>query len=500
MRARERVPRAGDDAGFSIIELLVAIVLIVIVVFSGFMAIDYGLSQTGAQRFRVEAVNLATATLEFDENTINAAEFGTTTSVRNINGTLFSISTTVSELAQNGGQLVSVCTNGSTSVTQQIWQVTVAITWPHMNGAQPITQQTEVSPQAANAGDLVNGELAVAVDGADGSPLKTPVNFTVTPEYVGTPPAPPYPTPTGQKNPSGTVFNTGTAGCGVVTGLSPSPVWHYLVTMTPNPGWVASTEQSDSDPNVNQYGTGGAAYWIGAAPAAAVTTTTPIFVLSNAGTQTAINFQPTSYACPSGPPDSCAISSGPSYATPANDLPVTFANPSLSQGQYTFGNASQKLSSVLVFPYANYSVWAGDMSQSSPGYQKTGGGYFYSGPGSATDAPLPVNYAPTPPAATINVPTYYLGVQLVNAGACPNATLVAIEQSGASYTYTLNPAVSNISASGMPLGQYEVTATGCGSVTPVYVWLTPSGVYSNSSPMSDPYSNTAVAQNVSLSL
>jgi Tfp pilus assembly protein PilV len=504
-RHRGLVPR--DDAGIGIVELIVAVVLIVLVSLAGIVAIDYGLTQSGAQRNKVEAINLATAQMEQAALVVSAASSGTTTATDTLNNTVFTVATTVTALAQNGGQLTTVCTSSDTDIAQQVWEVTVAVTWPQMNGTPPVSESTDVQPNAGNATNLLNGEIAVEVESgagrtqAVGAPLDEPVIFTVTPEYVGPAPTQTYSPPSGETSPVGQTFNTGDDGCGIVTGLSSSTNWDYVVTITGNAGWVASTEQSDTDPDLDPTppepaspGTGDP-YWVGAAPEGVVTITNP-FVESNAGSITQINFQPVTYACAGGSPVTtpgagyCGSASG---AAAVADLPVTFANPSLANGQYTFGNASQAISSVLAYPYL-YGVWAGDMTASSPGYNgPSGGGTFYTGP-LGTESPVPISYDPTPPTGVVNVPVYQLNITEASPSACPGVQLTATEQAGADYTYNLYAAnAGNVSSSGMPLGQFEVSASNCSTITPEYVWITPTGVYWSPTLMTNPYTNGVLA-------
>ncbi|HXY44973.1 MAG TPA: prepilin-type N-terminal cleavage/methylation domain-containing protein [Acidimicrobiales bacterium] len=490
--ARRRLA-ARNDAGISMVELIVAVVIIAIVLLSGTTAIDFALSVSNAQRLKVEATNLAVTSMERDEQLAASLGIGTKTATKTINTTTFTVVTAVTDFDQNGSQLTTVCTSSGSSVSQQIWQVTVTITWPDMNGAPPVTQSTEVAPGQVNALDLTDGEIAVAVNGTTGTYLTTPLNFTVTPQYIGqVTPAPAYPTPSGQTDPAGTIFNTGSYGCGVVTGLATNPSWNYVVTLVDNPGWVSSSELSDVD-------------LIGGNPddptqtlstlAGEVSRTNPPFQMA-LGVTTTITLQPVSYSCSGGNPGpSCYVSSGAGYATPVAPLPVTFGNSSLPNGQYTFGSVSSG-STELLYPYASYDVWSGDMAQSNPGATVTGTGtLIYTGPGSDDDTPAPVLLTLTGgTTAAVSVPTYDLSIQVTSA--CAGSTLVATEQSGSDLAYDLNPLSGSTSASGMPLGQYLLSVSGSctlSSANGLYVWVTPTGVYQSATEMTSPYTGTAVS-------
>ncbi|MGO8877518.1 MAG: hypothetical protein ACLQNG_17380, partial [Acidimicrobiales bacterium] len=189
------------------VELIVAVVVIAIVLLSGMTAIDYALTTSNAQRLKVEATDLAVTSMEQDEQLAPTLAIGQTIVTTTVNTTAFTVVTNITDFDQNGSQLTTVCTASGSSVAQQIWQVSVKVTWGHMNGVPPITESSEVAPGQDNALDLSNGEIAVAVNGVTGTYLTTPLNFTVTPNYIPGGTAPAYPTPTGQSNPAGTVFN-----------------------------------------------------------------------------------------------------------------------------------------------------------------------------------------------------------------------------------------------------------------------------------------------------
>ncbi len=517
---------ARDDAGISLVELVVAVVIIIIVLLSGTVAIDFALSASNTQRLKIEATNLAVSTMEQDQQLAASLGIGQTTATETINTTTFTVVTNVTDFAQNGSQLTTICTSSSSAVSQQIWQVTVTVTWPQMNGAPPISQTTEVAPGKANAVDLTNGEIAVAVNEPALPPHMTPLNFTITPQYIGSAsPPPPYPTPSGQSDPSGTVFNTGDSGCGVVSGLAPDASWDYVVTLENNPGWVSSNELSDAnvigataqDPTETLT-----------ALAGQVTHTVPPFQMAP-GITAEITLQPVSYSCAGGtpspsptttttstttstststttstttlPPAPCYLSSGdPGYAVPVVTLPVSFGNPSLSGNQYTFGNGAVAVTSELLYPYSSYAVWAGDSALSSPGATYPGtSNYVYAG-ASGSDTPAPVNLSFSGgTTATVSVPTYDLSLSI--SSSCPGDNLSATEQSGSSLAYQLNAPIGTTSASGVPLGQYLLSGSGGSSGTcpplsatgGLYVWITPTGVYQSGSPTSNPYTGTQVS-------
>ena len=250
-RAHSRVLRRfaedHDDAGITMIECIIALVIISTVLLAGVLEINVALTTSNQQRYRIEATNLAVATLEQVQQeaaagTINPVQ--TTYPPQNVASQTFFVSTQYTVEQQNNGLVTSICTSTLSTDSSEIWQVSATVTWNGMQGQQPLTETTEVAPGAASAQQLADGELAIEVVGLTGTPLTTPVNFSVTPVAVGGGETV-YP---GAPIPSG--LNTGNDGCGIVTDLSTDPDWNYVVTLTQNTGWVSAGELSDanSDP------------------------------------------------------------------------------------------------------------------------------------------------------------------------------------------------------------------------------------------------------------
>jgi len=466
-----------DDAGITMIECIIALVIISTVLLAGVLEINVALTTSNQQRYRIEATNLAVATLEQVQQeaaagTINPVQ--TTYPPQNVASQTFFVSTQYTVEQQNNGLVTSICTSTLSTDSSEIWQVSATVTWNGMQGQQPLTETTEVAPGAASAQQLADGELAIEVVGLTGTPLTTPVNFSVTPVAVGGGETV-YP---GAPIPSG--LNTGNDGCGIVTDLSTDPDWNYVVTLTQNTGWVSAGELSDanSDPAT-------ATLSVSAGQVSRLSTPFQVAL----GANTTPTLQPVTYSCPGAPVPSCYSAT----FAPDASLPVTFANPSLPNGQYTFGSGSSAVPAELLYPFANgYSVFAGDMSQSNPGYVPLippgNTTQLYSG----SPSPSPVSLSVTSQqSASIKVPVYDLSLKV--SGAIAGASLTATEQGGSSLAYTLNPPnlVSGLSDTGMPLGQFLLSASNGLAGTP-YVWITPSGVYQSSTQMSKPSDGTLV--------
>jgi hypothetical protein len=143
-----------------------------------------------------------------------------------------------------------------------------------------------------------------------------------------------------------------------------------------------------------------------------------------------------------------------SSVTPAADLPITVSNPGVGPtGQYTFGNATQNIAQMLLYPFTSgYSVWAGDMPESNPGDAPSGTPIYT--PNSGVNLPIG-----TSTSATVVVPVYPL---VDNA---PGATATEVDGDGAGYSL-------GTTGAGLPLGQYQITPS-------LYVWITPTGTCSS---------------------
>jgi hypothetical protein len=164
------------------------------------------------------------------------------------------------------------------------------------------------------------------------------------------------------------------------------------------------------------------------------------------------------------PPASCINGDAP-----LSDLPITVANPGVGPtGQYTFGSNSLSTTQMLLYPFASgYSIWSGDMVESNPGDAPSGLPIY--APDSAVTLPITVGSI----TASVLVPVYPLSLKIVSGATTPTAT----EIDGAAYVYTLNPDTLGTSATGMPLGQYQINAPGM--VGSLFVWITPTGTCSS---------------------
>lgn len=235
MRDGIRRPR-GDDSGFTLVETVVAMVLLVGMISAVLVILGAAAGTTGSDRKRIAASNLAAREVEMVRNRFNNetdlrtvstadaaaamnATVGTTT-----NGNPLTGGTAGQPLLVDGmpytverqvtwlplGSSASAC-DGGTVVNHPGLAVHVKVTWPGMAGVAPVISDTVLTPPKG----LVNstsGFAAVRVLDRDGQPApSTPVTLT---------------------GPSGTqTYTTGTDGCAVFV-ASAAGTYTALVSRT----------------------------------------------------------------------------------------------------------------------------------------------------------------------------------------------------------------------------------------------------------------------------
>jgi Tfp pilus assembly protein PilV len=459
-----------DVEGMTLVEVLVALLVLTIVLVPAFTVLTHGMDATNTTRLRVEATSLATTALEQVQH---EAEFsppvgGTTTVSQSIGQETFTVSTTFTPIAEAGGSFETICQSGSSATDLQIWLVSAAVSWNKMAGAAPVIQTTEVAPGTTGAANLADGEIAVSVDGLDGQPLRTaPINYTITPVRVAGSASLP-PTITG---------NTGMTGCGVALAVNPNPDFQWSVTLTPNPGYVSTTEQSD----VN--------------PAGPPSIAAPLTVDAGQVTQLQQPFQVAEGVTVTPTLQTVNFTTGtPDPAVPAvSDMPITVQSSGiLPNGQYIFGDGTSAVTSMLLYPFASgYSLWAGDMPESDPSYVPNGATTPLYSPPPNTVVTLPITSATT---AAVTLPVYPLTISTL-----AGSVLTATEVDGSGYTYDLTPpSPAGTSATGLGLGQYQVTSSLAGVASNIFVWITPSGVYYSATEMNAPSQGTLATGAVTL--
>lgn len=174
-RLRTR-PGAGQhcDAGFTLIEVVIAMVI-----FAVFCAIGLGVlvrtgSVTRGNLQRTAAANLATEQIQAARS-MSATNIpdGTTTRTQVVKSTTYTISQTAKYLSADATS--SVCDGALTSLAYKL--VTVKVTWPNMGSIQPVRQDTLKAVGVGSDGLGSAGALALLVTGTGG---RVAANITVT--------------------------------------------------------------------------------------------------------------------------------------------------------------------------------------------------------------------------------------------------------------------------------------------------------------------------------
>lgn len=463
----------------SLVEVLVAFVLIAIVLLGGYGAVNYFQLASAQQRQQFEASLLATKYEElfqayayYDAGNVAPGAYNYTESVPagKPQAITYHVAVSVSLItpSSGGNSATTVCLSKQTLETGNAWGVTTTVTWTNMQGSNPVVENTIIAPGQAGAQSISNSTIAVPLDNLDGSPYTGDVNWTLSAAPTGSGSATPPTLPNGGR----TAYATDN-GCAVVNNLPVEPGWGYEVTLGGNSGLVTDQEQSDQTTNAV------------AGPlqvyAGEVSKATPIVVAK--GQDESVTVQPVTYSCGATVSPSCyAPSSGSGSFQALTDIPVSVGNGLLSNSYYTFGSgASPTPSSMLLFPYpTGYSVWAGDSVQASAGYSGYGG----------TQQPPTISVS-AGGSGTVVVPVFNLAVNVSSYQS--GSDITATEVAGSGTTYDLNSAGGSNFDGGLPLGQYELGTTGAALTSTTYVWVTPTGVCTSSSVMSTPCSSPSTS-------
>jgi hypothetical protein len=141
----------------------------------------------------------------------------------------------------------------------------------------------------------------------------------------------------------------------------------------------------------------------------------------------------------------------------------------------------------------NYYAWAGDQADSIPTWQDPNNVAVY-GTDTPTSFQVISNTTGTPATCTSGIltalclPVYPLNLTLtVKSGT--TVTAMSVADSSGGDTFSLNKISGTSYQTGLPLGEFQLEATGTGNnanVSPSYVWILPSGVCTFSSVQTTP--------------
>lgn len=481
-----------DDAGQSLVEVLVAVLLLTLIGLPITFILISTQKSSNTFHLRAEATDLATQALETAQyetaNGVNPTS-GTTTSTQYSGGDAFTVSVDF-ELVAGTGASSSLCATPSGTTSSRIWSVKATTAW--LGGK--VVETTLVSPSYADLADLNAAEIAVPVYNADDSTFETttPINISVQGSCAsgscGTIPS---------NESLSESANTGSTGCAVFPDLYAGAGVTYTITASSNPGYVDPNELSD-----NPTAPGDPTRTGVSVQPNTVTVLSDPFILAQ-GALTTVEFQTCNFVTSDTTSVTCTADAS---VSPAPDLPISVQSPTLlcsalaaetcvlGNGTATGGFSSTlPFQTALLFPgpatTPNYSAWAGDQADAEPSYDGDYG------------ADVATSFTASSGAAvTVTLPVYPLSLTVtkVNSDAGTLSAFTAADVGGGA---TLSWPASGSSAVGLPLGQFEIGAVvsgtnstvSSGGSSPVYVWILPTGVCESSTPLTSPCSSPSTS-------
>lgn len=431
--------RASDrDAGVTLVECMVAIVLFGLVGLAAASMLVTGIKVSARTRDQSQAASLASNSIEtFRDNASLACAWqsplptgcgatssvvppAVTTSAQTVGSQPYTITQTTEYEAKATPQTAcNASTQGGSAGVQPVLLVTESVTWPTMGNALPVTSQTLLAPPVG-AFSNNTGAIDVGVVNSLNHP-DTGISVTV----IGA---------------SGTTtYTTDSNGCALASFLAPGS---YTVSIASS-GYIDNQESSTSTQTLG------------------VTTgnvTTASFFYDQAATLGATFVRASSWP------------GGVTFQTAMN-LPITVANSGLAgTGTYLLPNGTAGSS---VYPYSSgYSIWAGRCPEANPDAVTSSTSPLYT-VGVTNNAPAPTTVATRAgQTATASVPLYPLSISFKDSAALP-VTFTITEAAGAAKTpctatfstYTLpvsvagSATVSKTYVAGVPLGVFTVKAS-----------------------------------------
>ena len=169
MKSCEEPHDHSDDQGFSLIEVVVAMVIFAVMVTATLGILVKTLDVTKGNAHRVAAANLATKQIEAARSQL-AVDIpdGSTSRTEIVAGTTFTITQDASYVLSGSDE--SLCQNTGGELAYKL--VTVTVEWPNMGSVQPVRSDTVKAMGVGDEGlDEALGAVAVGVTGATGDPV-----------------------------------------------------------------------------------------------------------------------------------------------------------------------------------------------------------------------------------------------------------------------------------------------------------------------------------------
>ena len=436
MTALHRRARRRSDAGFTLIEVMAAIVVFALVALAGTSMILNSISISKDTRNRTQAASVAAQKLEVVRNAstqscwvepvaagcaLTLSDTGNTTTTQAVAGQTFTVVQALSWLAKAAPTgSCDAPTQGGNSAVQPVLLVQESVTWPAMGGRKPVTAATEIAPPVGQFTGNTGGISVKILDHAAAPVVDIPVTVT--------------------QGGSTTNLVSNADGCTFAAYLAPGT---YAVTLAKS-GYVDNQNLATSTQQVT-------------VTSGAISTATFYF---DRAAQINVGY---------------ATGSLPA----ATNLPATVYNSGLS-GLGTVSFPPNITSLTPLYPYPAYGIWAGHCPEADPSAVDASNNPLYPG---ASETQVPTIAGGT---TTASVPLYPLSVQVVGVGGVPvsGAVVTLTETAGSAKTactapfntYGLaNSGASGTSATAVPLGHFTVTATFGARTGTANVFVTPSG-------------------------
>jgi type II secretory pathway pseudopilin PulG len=321
-RFANRGGRARSSAGFTLIEVLVTSLIVILIASASAKALITTSHASGDQRLRSQADSVATQDLErlrgLSDDNLNGLNQGPRPVI--VNGTTFNVTSTASYLDTTGA---STCTSNAAAY----YKISSTVTWTENYSNRTDTTVTQESVLARP----VTGDMYVQATDQTGTPLSG-VAVTAT-------------------GPDTQNDTTNASGCVLFAGLSPGG---YALTLA-DPGYVDPNGNA-SPPNVT----------------ATVTASTPVapsgnpFRLGRAGSLAATFTTAGSSSGYNGEADGVAwLGSGASYAMSGGYRTATSTAPSPTLGTASLFPFNESTTTTASYTN-NYSAWAGRCLQQEP--------------------------------------------------------------------------------------------------------------------------------------
>jgi Tfp pilus assembly protein PilV len=444
------------EDGFTIVEVLVAVTVLVIAMIGVALLFENTIIASGNTRNRVVAANLATEQMETvrgqaaDPTKFTVIPQGQTVlpatpivagNAQLVNGIQYTVTQDVQFVGQSSS--TSSCDSPSAS-TGQIMQVSETVTWPDMAGTKPVNEVTTLAPPVG-AYSASSGSIATKIFDSTGA-VSDNVNVQIT-------------------GPTTATQQTTAEGCAYFAFL---PVGTYTVTVI--------------------EGTG-----VGDQEVVAPAQTASVSVGQTVSLQFLYDSPATIVATLPSPANTAGA---PAHAT---GMSLSVANTGLQPySQFSFPAAAGDVTtSPGLFPYSSgYTTFAGNCTDNNPLGKDTSRNPFY-----PTATPVPVAVTPNG-SVTTTVPLYTVSIH-VNSAAVAGTTLTAVETTypapyaavctnGTATGTAPTLGLTRLTATGdsvtsLPLGHWTITATctpgmpaACTSANnsgSVNVWVKPDGVY-----------------------